>query len=38
MELECLCLVREHAVAQLVEARLREVTGSIPDGIIAIFH
>jgi hypothetical protein len=27
-----------HAVAKLVEATSRKVTGSIPDGVIAIFH
>ena len=27
-----------HAVAQLVEATSRKVAGSIPDGVIGIFH
>jgi len=27
-----------HAVAKLIEARSRKVTGSISDGVIGIFH
>jgi len=38
LQLMVLLLLREgHAVAQLVEAS-RKVAGSIPDGVIGIFH
>jgi len=33
-----LILYMGHAVAQFVEATSRKVAGSIPDGIIGIFH